>query len=242
MSTHVPLQTTSLSKTLLAHIAFIRSLVRVNTHVEFQFTRFTKTLLAHIHRTVFVRVNTHVLSKPDSRKFSHTSTRTVSRSCEYAVLSNTRLSKTLLANPSTVSFVNTHVISIYQIHETFSHTSTRTVFVRVNTHVPFQITRFTKLLAHITLVRFLVRVNTHVGFQMTRLTKTLLAHIAFIRSLVRVNTHVAFQITRFTKTLLAHIALVRFLVRVNTHVTFQMTRFDENAFSHTSHSYGFSFV
>ena len=35
----------------------------------------------------------------------------------------------------------------------------------LSTHVPSQITRYTKtLLAHITLVRFLVRVNTHVVF------------------------------------------------------------------------------
>ena len=58
------------------------------------------------------------------------------------------------------------------------------------------------------LVRPLVRVNTHVDFQITRFTKALLAHITFIRSLVRVNTHVDFQSTRIIKTLLAHIALV----------------------------------
>ena len=40
----------------------------------------------------------------------------------------------------------------------------------LSTHVPSQITRYTKtLLAHITLVRFLVRVNTHVAFQSTRI-------------------------------------------------------------------------
>jgi len=91
--------------------------------------------------------------------------------------------------------------------------------VRVNTHVPFQSTRFTKaLLAHITFVRFLVRVNTHVGFQTTRLSKTLLANTTFVRFLFRVNTHVNLQMTSLTKAHLAHIAFVRFLVRVNTHM------------------------
>ena len=50
-----------ITKTLLAHITFVRFLVRVNTHVVFQSTRFTKTLLAHITLVRFlVRVNTHV--------------------------------------------------------------------------------------------------------------------------------------------------------------------------------------
>ena len=60
-ATHVALQITSLSKTFLAHIAFVRSLVRVNTHVDFQITRMTKTLLANIAFIRFlVSVNTHV--------------------------------------------------------------------------------------------------------------------------------------------------------------------------------------
>ena len=54
-------QMTRITKTLLAHITFVRFLVRVNTHVAFQSTRFTKTLLAHIAFVRFlVRVNTHV--------------------------------------------------------------------------------------------------------------------------------------------------------------------------------------
>ena len=44
-----------------------------------------------------------------------------------------------------------------------------------------------------------------------------------------------------SKTLLAHITFVRFLVRVNTHVAFQIPD-SRKRFSHTSHSYGFSFV
>ena len=47
ISTHVGFQTTRLSKTLLAHIALVRFLVRVNTHVPFQMTRFTKSFIAH---------------------------------------------------------------------------------------------------------------------------------------------------------------------------------------------------
>ena len=63
LSTHVPFQTTRCSKTFLAHITFIRFLVRVNTHVVCQMTRLSKTLLAHIAFIRFlVRVNTHVSS------------------------------------------------------------------------------------------------------------------------------------------------------------------------------------
>ena len=91
------------------------------------------------------------------------------------------------------------------------------------------------LLAHMALVRFLVRVNTHVDFQSTRFTKTFSHTSHSIRFLVRVNTHVDFQITRLTKTLLAHITLVRFLFRVNTHVDFQITQIHENA-SRTHHT------
>ena len=62
VSTHVDFQLTGCTKTLLAHIAFVRLLVRVNTHVRCQMTRLTKTLLAHIAFVRFlVRVNTLVL-------------------------------------------------------------------------------------------------------------------------------------------------------------------------------------
>ena len=61
VNTHVVLQIASLSKTLLAHITFIRFLVRVNTHVGVQTIRLSKTLLAHITFLRFLlRVNTHV--------------------------------------------------------------------------------------------------------------------------------------------------------------------------------------
>ena len=60
LSTHVPFQITILTKTLLANIAFVRFLVRVNTLVPFQSTRITKTLLAHITLVRFLdRVNAH---------------------------------------------------------------------------------------------------------------------------------------------------------------------------------------
>jgi len=101
-------------------------------------------------------------------------------------------------------------------------------------------THVVPLLAHITLVRFLVRVNTHVPFQIARSTKSFI-HDTFIRFLVRVNTLVALQSIRMTKTLLANITFVRFLVRVNTHVDFQLLDVRKR-FSHTSHSYGLSFV
>ena len=61
LSTHVPFQSTRFTKALLAHITFIRFLVRMNTHVGFQTTRLSKTLLAHITFIRFlVRMNTHV--------------------------------------------------------------------------------------------------------------------------------------------------------------------------------------
>ena len=61
LSTHVPLQITRITKTLLAHITFVRFLLCVNTHVRFQMLRLTKSLLAHITFIRFlVRVRTHV--------------------------------------------------------------------------------------------------------------------------------------------------------------------------------------
>ena len=57
----VPFQITRCSKTLLAHIALVRFLVRVNTHVVLQSNRMTKSFIAHIALVRFlVRVNTHV--------------------------------------------------------------------------------------------------------------------------------------------------------------------------------------
>ena len=47
MCTHVLFQTTD-SRKAFSHIAFVRFLVRVNTHVSFQTTRCSKTLLANI--------------------------------------------------------------------------------------------------------------------------------------------------------------------------------------------------
>ena len=62
LSTHVFLQMTKLTKSFIAHVAFVRFLVRVNTHVDFQITRLTKSLLAHITLVRFlVRVRTHVV-------------------------------------------------------------------------------------------------------------------------------------------------------------------------------------
>ena len=61
LSARVFFQTTRLSKTSLAHITFVRFLVRVNAHVDLQITWCTKTLLAHIaFIRSLVRVNTHM--------------------------------------------------------------------------------------------------------------------------------------------------------------------------------------
>ena len=87
LSTLVPFQSTSLRKTLLAHIVFIRFLFRVRTHVIFQSIRMTKLHLAHITLVRFlVRVNTHVdfqMTRLTKTLLAH-HIRTVSPSCEYA--------------------------------------------------------------------------------------------------------------------------------------------------------------
>ena len=63
MSALVPFQITRLTKSFIAHITFVRFLVRVNTHVALQMTRFTKTFLAHITFVrPLVRVNTCAFS------------------------------------------------------------------------------------------------------------------------------------------------------------------------------------
>jgi len=89
LNTHVALQTSSVTKPPLAHMAFKRFLFRVNTLVRFQMLRSTKTLLAHIAFIRFlVHVNTHVL-------------------CQ-----STRFTKTRLAHIAFIRFlvrVNTHV-------------------------------------------------------------------------------------------------------------------------------------
>ena len=76
MSTHVPLQITRCSKTLLANFTFIRFLVRVNTHVDFQTSSLTKSFIAHITLIRYlVRLNTQMSvtnthkTQPTKRKF-----------------------------------------------------------------------------------------------------------------------------------------------------------------------------
>ena len=106
-------------------------------------------------------------------------------------------------------------------------------------------TRSTKtLLAHIALVRFLVRVNTHVVFKSLDYEK--LYHKHRIHTVSRSREYAcALSNHQITKSFIANIAFVRFLVRVNTHVlSFKLhSRFvRKTRFSHTSHSYGFSFV
>ena len=52
---------TRLTKSFIAHITFVRPLVRVRSHVDFQTTRLSKTLLAHIAFVRFLfHVRTHV--------------------------------------------------------------------------------------------------------------------------------------------------------------------------------------
>jgi len=61
LSTHMDFQSTRCTIPLLAKMALVRFLVRVNTHVDFQIIRTTKSLLAHITFIRFVfRVSTHV--------------------------------------------------------------------------------------------------------------------------------------------------------------------------------------
>ena len=135
VNTHVVFQTSRMSKTLLAHIAFIRFLVRVNTHVALQTTKLIKTRLAHDTFIRFlVRVNTLV------------------------ALQSIRMTKTLLAHIAFVRFL-----------------------FRVRTHVALQTTKLSKtLLAHITFVRFFVRVNTHVCGQLGRAHEHLLTNTALV--------------------------------------------------------------
>ena len=80
-------QITRITKSFIAHITFVRFLVRVNTHVLFKAPDSRKRFLAHIAFVRFlVRVNTHVAFKhSDDENASRTHhIRTVSRSCEYA--------------------------------------------------------------------------------------------------------------------------------------------------------------
>ena len=76
-----------MTKSFLAHITFVRFLVRVNTHVLSNHQMYEK-LLAHITFIRFlVRVNTHVDFQIDQMYENASRThhiRTVSRSCEYA--------------------------------------------------------------------------------------------------------------------------------------------------------------
>jgi hypothetical protein len=162
----VRFQTTRCRKSLLAHVAFVRFLSRVNTHVSFQITRFTKTLLAHITLIRFLSsVSTHV------------------------TLQMTRLMKALLANITFVRFlssVNTHVsLQSTRITKTLlANIAFKRFLSSVNTLVFLQSTRITKtLLANIAFKRFLSRVDTHMGFQITRFTKALPANITLVRSL-----------------------------------------------------------
>ena len=135
LSALVPFQITRCSKTLLAHITFVRFLVRVNTHVNFQLRRCTKMLLANFTFVRFlVRVNTHV---------------------DFQI---TRLTKSLLAHIAFVRFlvrVRSHVDFqiIRSTKALLAHITFVRSLVRVNTHMYGQIGLTSKhLLANIALV------------------------------------------------------------------------------------------
>ena len=63
VSTHVPFQTTRFTKTLLAHIALVRFLVRVNTHVA---------LSNHQNNEKFYRTH-HIHTVSRSREYARVS-------------------------------------------------------------------------------------------------------------------------------------------------------------------------
>ena len=125
MSALVALQSTILTKLHLAHIAFLRFLVRVNTHVDFQSIRMTKLHLAHITLVRFlVRVNTHVdfqITRCTKTFLAHiTFVRPLVRVNTHVDFQTTRSSKTLLAHIALVlrplslrSFPNNTTISFF---------------------------------------------------------------------------------------------------------------------------------
>ena len=84
--------------------------------------------------------------------------------------------------------------------------------------------------------------STHVPSKVTRLTKLHLASFTFIRFLVRVNTHVALQSTRVDENF-SRTHHTRTVSRSCEYACgFSNYQIDVKRFSHTSHSYGFSFV
>ena len=135
LSTLVDVQLTRCTKTLLAHITLVRSLVRVNTHVFVQSTRFTKALLAHIAFIRFLlRVNTHVPFQ--STRFTK------------ALLAHITFIRSLVRVNTRVDFQLPRCTKLHLAHFTLIR-----FLVRVNAHVDFQSTRIIKtLLAHIALV------------------------------------------------------------------------------------------
>ena len=136
--THVPFHSIRSTKTLLAHIAFVRFLARVNKLVALQMVRLTKTLLAHVTLIrSLVRVRTHVLFQI------------------------TRITKNFIAKITLVRFlfrVNTHVpFQSTGLTKTLPANITFVRFlVRVSTHASGQTGWISKhLVAHVALVPYL---------------------------------------------------------------------------------------
>ena len=145
LSTHVPFQMTRFTKTLLAHITFVRFLVRVNTHVGFQITRMYENASRthHIHTVSRSCEYACGLSKYQNHENASRThhIRTVSRSCEYACGFQITDDENASRTHHIVRFlvrVNTQCFQI-QITKS-SRTHTFYGFLRVNTQC-FQITR-----------------------------------------------------------------------------------------------------
>ena len=144
MNTHVLFQTTRITKSFIAHITLVRSLVRVNT-VALQMTRCVKCFHHITFARLLVRVNTHVLFQ------------------------SIRVTKTLLAHITLVRFlvqVKTHVsCQTTRFTETLlAHITFIRFLLRVNTHVYSQfrcahkhlLTNIALVLSSLSLRRFFV--------------------------------------------------------------------------------------
>ena len=187
MSALVALQSTVLTKLHLAHIAFLRFLVRVNTHVDFQLTRCTKLHLAHFTLIRFlVRVNAHV----DFQRI--------------------RITKTLLAHIALVlpslslhSFRSGNNKSLWHVMMILLHHDIFIVFTRTATAHPQQPKLFVSLFFFsssplLFLITFQNRLYVYRSFRMWILSSSSHYIVAFILSslllLLRVRVLVAWSV------------------------------------------------
>ena len=127
--TLVASQTRSVTIPLLAHITFIRFLVRVNTHVGLQIISSTKSLFAHIAFIRFlVRVRMHVVFQTISVTIpllaNITFVRFLVRVNTHVVFQITRLTKSFIAHTTLVRFlVRVNMAKLDGLTNIFSHTS-----------------------------------------------------------------------------------------------------------------------